>query len=351
MSKQPLYKKIYQELKKDILTGVYLEETQVPTELELSEKYDVSRITSKRALMELETEGLIYRVRGKGSFVKKRQEVAQQEKNNTLLFVMPFAQNEGLGNYAEGILASLNASDYRLHMQSHDWLQTEDALYLSSDYAGVIYYPINMQESIDFLYQCHMQNIPVVLLDKQIEKIHYPCVVADNESGGSLASKELISKGYDEVIFVSGTGLTESSSVRDRYMGYLSAVYEASLIPQHIVKTPVQTMDQLFESVYDVMCHNKKESVGLVCENDIVAIRLMTYLKQQGMDIGEKIGIIGFDNIQATQLVDPPLTTIAQDFYRMGEVAGEVLLKQLNKEPVYSLVNVIPVSIIPRQST
>lgn len=109
MPKQPLYKKIYQELKKDILTGVYQEETQVPTELELSEKYDVSRITSKRALMELETEGLIYRVRGKGSFVKKRQEVAQQEKNNTLLFVMPFAQNEGLGNYAEGILASLNA--------------------------------------------------------------------------------------------------------------------------------------------------------------------------------------------------------------------------------------------------
>ncbi len=67
---QPLYQTIFNDLQTAILTGELPVDSQLPTEKELSRTYKVSRITSKRALTELEQLGLIYRVRGKGSFVK-----------------------------------------------------------------------------------------------------------------------------------------------------------------------------------------------------------------------------------------------------------------------------------------
>ena len=66
---QPLYQQIFHDLQQAIADGSLPVDSQVPTEKELSTKYQVSRITSKRALTELEQLGLIYRVRGKGSFV------------------------------------------------------------------------------------------------------------------------------------------------------------------------------------------------------------------------------------------------------------------------------------------
>ncbi len=67
---QPLYQKIFNDLKAAIADGSLPVDSQVPTEKELSAKYQVSRITSKRALTELEQLGLIYRVRGKGSLLR-----------------------------------------------------------------------------------------------------------------------------------------------------------------------------------------------------------------------------------------------------------------------------------------
>lgn len=65
----PLYKEIYDDLKQKILNNEYKENAILPTEAELIEKYEVSRITMRRALSDLEHDGLIKRTRGKGTVV------------------------------------------------------------------------------------------------------------------------------------------------------------------------------------------------------------------------------------------------------------------------------------------
>ena len=83
----PLYQKISEDLKDQILTHKIEVGEKLPTELELSETYHVSRITAKRALNELEQIGLVSRTRGKGSFVKKNSEkktLSQTTKQNSI---------------------------------------------------------------------------------------------------------------------------------------------------------------------------------------------------------------------------------------------------------------------------
>ncbi|HHV09893.1 MAG TPA: GntR family transcriptional regulator [Clostridiales bacterium] len=68
-SVKPKYILIRDEIKKAIMNNVYNTETGLPSERELSEMYSVSRVTVRKALNELENEGLTYTIKGKGAFV------------------------------------------------------------------------------------------------------------------------------------------------------------------------------------------------------------------------------------------------------------------------------------------
>jgi GntR family transcriptional regulator len=69
MSRVPLYHQLYSVLKAAILNGTIPHAAQMPTEQQLTETFDVSRITAKRAMDELAAESLVARFRGKGSHV------------------------------------------------------------------------------------------------------------------------------------------------------------------------------------------------------------------------------------------------------------------------------------------
>lgn len=68
-SHSPLYKQLIQKLRDDIASGVYPLHSRIPSELELCETYQVSRVTVRKALAALTQEGLLNRQQGKGTFV------------------------------------------------------------------------------------------------------------------------------------------------------------------------------------------------------------------------------------------------------------------------------------------
>ena len=69
MTNQAGYTKVQNELKRQIITGFYSLGDMLPSENKLVQQYKLSRMTIRKALGNLEVEGLIYRKKGKGSFV------------------------------------------------------------------------------------------------------------------------------------------------------------------------------------------------------------------------------------------------------------------------------------------
>ncbi len=65
----PLYRQVMQRVRADIASGVYPVHSRIPSEAELMEKYQVSRVTIRKAMLELTREGLLQRMQGKGTFV------------------------------------------------------------------------------------------------------------------------------------------------------------------------------------------------------------------------------------------------------------------------------------------
>ncbi len=79
-SRMPLYYQLMDIIIDMIDSGELVEDDQLPSERELCEIYDISRSTVRQAIQELEKEGYIYRVHGKGTFVSKekfRQELLE----------------------------------------------------------------------------------------------------------------------------------------------------------------------------------------------------------------------------------------------------------------------------------
>lgn len=341
-----LYKKIYHFIKEQIESGRLRIGDRLPTEKELSEQFSVSRITSKRALVELEQEGLITRSRGKGSFVAEKQ-VTSPEANKDLLLILPFASDYELGDYAKGIMTSIAETGYRLMVQ----LASTVRLDTLSDYAGIIYYPEDVNHSIDFLFYCDHHHIPLVLLDKSLDLFQFPAVVADNKGGAYQLTQHLMDQGCDQIWFVATESFGEVSSVRDRYLGYLAAMAETSLPSSYFPKEKAETSDAYLNRLVTVLSEMTVPKTGLVVENDWLAIQLIQNIIQAGLSIPDQVAIVGFDNSQASRLLHPKLSTAAQDFYQMGQEAARLLLQKI--ESPQKAVNScqLPVQLFIRESS
>lgn len=341
--KEPRYLTIYNDLKQQILTGELQPDDQLPTELQLTKTYHVSRITSKRALTELESRDLIYRKQGSGSFVQRH---AQTTTSKQLLVVLPFPTDAGLGDYASGISAAANARNYQAVTMDPRGFAQLTTTQIKRNYAGIIYLPQDLYQEAEQLYLLKLDHVPVVLLDKSLPELELPVVAADNFNGGQLATTHLIKQHHQHILFYAqNPGAVLPSSVYERYFGYLQALHQAGLKPVASIHELVALNELTPTAWLDYL--KQHQITAIVVENDLIAIKLMNRLRAVDPAIWQRLSIIGFDNIQAASLTYPALTTIAQDFKGMGRKAVELLLNTPAKPKIVRL----PVKLIKRAST
>lgn len=141
-------------------------------------------------------------------------------------------------------------------------------------YAGLLLYPEAGTSHLDILYTLYLEKFPVVVLDKKIESIPFPFITSDNMQGGYLAAQYLINQGHKKIIFYATQNLERSSTIRERYLGYLKVVHEAN-IAYHDSKVVHSAEDN---SAF-IRQLKEEEITGLIAENDINAIHLMKEIK------------------------------------------------------------------------
>lgn len=117
----PLHKQISDWLKQEIETGTLASDEKLPSENELSKKFDVSRVTVRRALQTLENEQLIYRCQGLGSFV------TDQRTHQSFSILNDFTEElEGSGMEASSKLISFEQVDISDHKDLLSYLDIEN---------------------------------------------------------------------------------------------------------------------------------------------------------------------------------------------------------------------------------
>ncbi|MCU6712347.1 GntR family transcriptional regulator [Paenibacillus sp. J5C_2022] len=341
--KRPLYRKIYEELLQKIESGELKEDQQLPTEAMLADSYGVSIITSKRALLELERDGYIFRRRGSGSYVKKRGQQKQTEAydiGKMVAMVLPYVDSSGLLGYIQGAADYLDSKGYYLTIHTSNWNYKKEKEFLTSlprrEIAGIILYPVSTQRNIEVLYSHYMNQYPVVTIDQYYDNVPVSSVVSDNYKGGYMICTELIKRGHSRIAFVSSIGIEYRSSVRDRFYGYCAALREADLAinTDLIITDFYDKFDQKESRTYYKAMIEQLHELGVTAiqaEHDHIAVELLWAALELGVKVPEQLSIVGFDNHEISRSVERPVTTVEQNFCQIGSMAASIILEQIEQ--------------------
>ena len=354
--KEPLYQKIYNYLKGEIVNEKLLSGSKLPTELELSEAFGVSKITAKRAMDELEINGFITRKRGHGSFVLPLRNDGNVSECKIVSMILPNNDSSGRAiDYIMGATNYLQEEGYYLSIHTTFGNHETERKYLldlsDNGVKGIIFYP-STRKNFNVLSSLYVKNFPIVLIDKKIESLPLSSVVSDNRGGGFQATSHLIQLGHRRIAYVSYCDLDSLSSVKERFIGYCKALRQHSItLDLEIIYASIVTLEssnRLTQVVNDLL---KKKVTAIFAEHDYLALDIARTLSSMGISVPNDISIIGFDNIELLEHLDIKLTTINQDFGQIGKRASQIVLKQIKKEAVDHRDDIVPVQLILREST
>jgi DNA-binding LacI/PurR family transcriptional regulator len=177
------------------------------------------------------------------------------------------------------------------------------------------------------LQQLWEQELPFCLVNQHFANHSFNEIDTDHVKGSYDAMQHLLSKGYTRIAFLNGA--LQFSNSRDRLQGYQMALKEAGL-PFEQERVFIGNYSRKSGMQAAQLIYNQKDNIDAVfAANDRMAIGLMQGLRELGLRPGIDIAIVGYDDSDAAQLSDMPLTTVHVPFYEMGKIAAEKLLKQV----------------------
>ncbi|ULO05222.1 LacI family DNA-binding transcriptional regulator [Paenibacillus sp. 19GGS1-52] len=190
-------------------------------------------------------------------------------------------------------------------------------------------------------------RFPIIVMDRLISGEGLINVVVDGEQGGYSATRYLIEKGHNTIAYISGPANSYNNTLR--YQGYLRAMHEAGLEEKAKWKLSGSFIRDGGYKATQMMLMQGELPSAIFYANDEMAVGGMKAFEEGGISVPDEISVIGFDDIQLAEYIQPPLTTIRQPMYESGSLAGHLLFQKLNGETVNDFYK-LKIELIERKS-
>jgi len=187
---------------------------------------------------------------------------------------------------------------------------------------------------IDVLADLEKSSIPTVMIGRELQTDSVSSVIVDNELGAHTALEHLHSLGHRKIAFIRGPKTLADSS--PRWQGIRSFAKSAGLKldPKLILDLP-ESRDPIssFEGGYKLteeLLERKRPFTALMAFDDITAFGAIRALARAGLRVPEHCSVVGFDDVAASSLYTPPLTTVRQPMEAMGSMAVSIVVEDIN---------------------
>ncbi len=329
---------------------------KLPTEQQLSSLLHVSRVSIQQGIKKLEKDGFVYRIQGSGTYVRK---ITDRKESSIMV---PLVMNAGF-NALHGFDILRGAQEFLFshscHLSPH-CLKSEDAQqhdcedmidHLVERGNRCIMTLLPSVSNADFFRRHMRDGVRFVFLDTPLDDF-FGChtVYSDHALGGYLITRHLIDLGHRDIAVFSPvhSGPLVNPNFAHRIEGYRYALHEQGIrYREDYLFEDCQTTWEHFTRAFERMLAMRPRPTAVFCLNDAVADWMTEYLDERGLRIPEDISVAGFDNHDIRR----PVTTIQQDFYEMGRYGAKLAL-QLLKNPAYPVTKqILPVTLIKREST
>ena len=354
----PKYQQIAEVLRQRIQGGAF--QHHLPTEQALCAEFGVSRQTVRQALSLLQSEGLIERRQGSGSFICESAELMPPAGERLSIAVVTTYISDyifpSILREIEAVLSENNCTPLLFATQNQvaterRILQTLldmdvlDGILVEGTKTG---FP---NPNLDLYQELMIRKVPLVFMHGNYPELKDTvAVLDDNAAGGKMLVEYLYKKGHRRI-----AGVFKSDDIQghQRYAGYIEAIKELGLSfdDGQVLWYDTELKRRILEGFFnpDICLPILKDCTAVVCYNDEIASHIVTVLVQQGVSVPGQMAVVSFDNSQYSEMTTPRITSLSHEAYNIGRLAAQSLLSLLKGKPCETIRS--PWTLIEKESS
>ena len=353
------YQRLQQIIEDKIAINEYRKGEQLPSERELSEMHMVSRVSVRTVLNQLEREGKIFRMPGRGTFVGGPSDMGSQKVRSGFIGLTTLGADDTRSRTNHELLLGINrvlaSTQYHLVYAgvgsdlSFERQTIEDLIRKNID--GLIITPVyeGHKDNSGYYKELVERKVPFVVVNRPVTSELWSSVLLDNSDAMAEAVKFFVSKGHRKIGYVGPTFYTMGRIRYEAYLAGLSGVGLEFNSDLAFISGPEETVTTY--TAFDFAKRAAKEFLkraadftALVCFNDEIAYVVWNELMGSKLQLDAGRCVSGFEFVS---IGDPEflksMISFRRPFFRAGECAGKMLIEQIESvEPSQGKTIVLP---------
>lgn len=311
--------------------------TSPVTQQDIADSLNVSRITVSKALrnhpdisaeMKEKVKNAVEELGYSPNLIAKQ---LTQRKTFTLGIVIPDLENSFFAYLVDSIIDTSTERDYRIILtvsrEKEDLERNNIRNLIGMRVDGLLVCVSQKTSDYKIFEHARKMKIPLVFFDRAIRGLGFSHVAFDDRIGALQALNLLISRGYTNIAHFAGYQAT--SIGKERCNGYREALGNNGI--------PVRE-DWIIEGGYEIedgiRAFEKLRRSGklpqiIFAVNDRVALGAYKAIRKAGLTIPDDIGILGYGFSETAHLFSPTLSIINQDPRKMGTIAANLLIDEI----------------------
>lgn len=269
-----------------------------------------------------------------------------KKESKTIGFIVPDITNPFFPALVRSVEDYINQKGFTIILSNSDENPEKEKHYLDIMKQKYVDGVIMVTNTLDH-EQISTYSMPIVLLDRPIHA-DVPSVFVDNRLGGRLATEHLLKQGCQRIAHIKGPEKVINAD--DRYQGYLDVVGKLPWFSKQYIVSGNYDKNTAME-VTKKLLQNHPEIDGIFAGNDMMALGVLKAAEQLGIKVPEQLAIIGFDDIDLTEMTSPELSSVAQPVYEVGKKAAEMLIHLIEGKNLEKKQYIFDVELIERKSS
>lgn len=252
-------------------------------------------------------------------------------RTHTIGVVIPDLTNPVFPPIIRGIERILTAADYVAVLADSEGSERNTQVVVDSLLArqidGLILATAYRKDPV--VEKCIERGVPLVLINRVVDKLRIDAVVNDDDFGIRLALEHLLSLGHRRIAFVGGPQSTSTGYFR--YQAFLAAIKEHGLkIPRSLIVNGKSFSEaEGKHALSRIIDANGNRFTAVLSANDLLALGCFDALTERGMRCPDDVSVTGFNHMPFVDRFCPSLTTVHIPHDELGRQAAQLLLERI----------------------
>jgi LacI family transcriptional regulator len=258
----------------------------------------------------------------------------RKEKTNMIVMIVPDITNPFFPAAVRGAEDVAFQNGYRLVLCNSDNDSSKEATYIREMQtyrpSGLIIVPADLSQSLQGAKGYVKAGTGVVYVDRIPPKWHGDSVTSAHEEGAYAATRHLIELGHERIATITGP-LTATSAIA-RLAGFRRAMKTARLrVPANYVQEAEFNM-HAGHAKATILLGTVPRPTAIFAGNDLIALGALAAIREAKLQCPRDVSLVGFDNLDETDVTEPTLTTVDQPAYQLGAQAAQAVIERASRK-------------------